>query len=285
MTDPAFNASLQTVNGWIILPSSLKRPEGTPRFNLSFPAYFLNDAGAVHLIAHETNSGYEPPTRNLIERVLRRGDLFVDVGAHWGFFTLQAASHGAGDVEVVAFEPDLVNATVLSENVARNKADNVAVIGAACGHEAGVAPLVTNSTMRHVIYGADANYDGRTPTKWVPVVTLDGALAKLGKAAGRRVVLKIDSEGFEPNIVAGAAALLQSGRVALIVWECGDAFAAGRRRAAMAQMVTFLSDCGFRHVRPAANGSDGAAIAFDPQAAWNGNVFSFAPQLEAEFRL
>ena len=40
-------------------------------------------------------------TRDLIERVLRRGDLFVDVGAHWGFFSLQAATHPAGDIEVV----------------------------------------------------------------------------------------------------------------------------------------------------------------------------------------
>ena len=285
MTDPVINASLQTINGWIILPSSLKRADRTARFNLSFPSYFLSDAGAVHLIANETNAGYEPPTRNLIERVLRRGDLFVDVGAHWGFFTLQAATHPAGDVEVVAFEPELINTTILSENVARNNTANVAVVCAACGSEYGLAPLVANSTMRHTIHGADPNFDGRTPTKWVPVVTLDGALAKLGKAAGRRLVLKIDSEGFEPNIVAGAAALLQSGRVALVVWECGDAFAAGRRRAAMVQMVAFLSDCGFRHVRPPDNGGDGPAVAFDPQGGWYGNVFSLARELGAEIGL
>jgi FkbM family methyltransferase len=285
MTDPAINTSLQTVNGWIVLPSSLKRPDRTPRFNLTFPAYLLGDAGAVHLIANETNSGYEPATRNLIERILRRGDLFVDVGAHWGFFTLQAATHPAGEIEVVAFEPELINATILSENVTRNKSGNATVICAACGHEYGLAPLVTNSTMRHTIHGGDPQFDGRTPSKWVPVVTLDGALARLGKAAGRRLVLKIDSEGFEPNIVAGAASLLQSGRVALIVWECGDAFAAGRRHAAMTQMVAFLSDCGFRHVRPPENGSDGPSVAFDPQANWNGNVFSFASQLGEEFSL
>jgi hypothetical protein len=36
------------------------------------------------LIINEANTGYEPPTRDLLERVLRPGDLFVDVGAHWG---------------------------------------------------------------------------------------------------------------------------------------------------------------------------------------------------------
>jgi len=277
---PAINTTLQTADGWLTVPSSLKRTDLTPRFNLSFPAYFLNDAGAVHLIAHETNDGYEPPTRDLIERMLRRGDAFVDVGAHWGFFTLQAATHPAGDIEVIAFEPELMNATIVSENVARNQLSNVAVICAACGNEPRLAPLVTNSTMRHCIFGADTRFDGRTPSKWVPVVTLDGALARFAKLAERRLVVKIDAEGFEPNIVAGAPSLLLSGRVAMIIWECGEAFLAGKRRGAMAAMVAFLSDCGFCHFRPDETG--GRPIAFDPQTSWNGNVFSLAPQLIAE---
>jgi FkbM family methyltransferase len=278
--DPAINTTLQTANGWVTLPSSLKRSDGTPRFNLSFPLHYVSDAGAVHLIAHETNSGYEPPTRNLIERTLRRGDLFVDVGAHWGFYAFQAATHPAGEIEVVAFEPELLNATILTENVARNNSSNVAVVCAACGNEAGLAPLVTNSTMRHCIYGADARFDGRTPSKWVSVVTLDGALANLEKHSGRRLVLKIDAEGFEPNIIAGAKSLLESGRIALVVWECGEAFAEGHRQRAMVQMVAFLSECGFRHARPAETGIDGPLIKFDANCAYNGNVFSFSRQLE-----
>lgn len=277
--DPAINTNLQTANGWLTLPGSLKRPDGTPRFNLHFPLYFLSDPGATHLIAHETNSGYEPPTRGIIERTLRRGDLFVDVGAHWGFYSFQAATHPAGDIEVAAFEPDLMNATILTENVARNNCANVAVVCAACGDQAGLAPLIAHSTMRHCIRGADARFDGRTPSKWVPVVTLDGAIGDLQKQAGRRIVLKIDAEGFEPNIIAGAKSLLGSGRVALVVWECGEAFAAGGRRAAMAHMTAFLGDCGFQHMRPATDGADSPLMAFDANAAYNGNVFSYAPQL------
>ena len=85
--------SLQTVNGWAILPSSLKHPDQSPRFHLHFLASLAGDVGAQHLIINEANAGYEPPTRDLLERVLRPGDLFVDVGAHWGFFSLQAATH------------------------------------------------------------------------------------------------------------------------------------------------------------------------------------------------
>jgi hypothetical protein len=39
-------------------------------------------------------------------------------------------------------------------------------------------------------------------------------------------------------------------------------------------MTALLSDCGFRHFLPKADGHAGAALAFDPQADYIGNVFS-----------
>jgi FkbM family methyltransferase len=274
--NPDQTISLQTVNGWAILPSSLKRSDRSPRFHLHFLASLAGDVGAQHLIINEANAGYEPPTRDLLERVLRPGDLFVDVGAHWGFFSLQAATHPAGGIEVVAFEPDLINATMLTENVGRNKLSNlVTVIGAACGNKNELAPLVLNTTMGHGIRGIGLV----ALSKWVPVVTLDGALANMGREAPRRLILKIDAEGFEPNVIVGAQALLATGRVALIIWERGPAFAEGLGRTAMMQMAALLSDCGFRHFLPPAGGHVGAPFAFDPQADYIGNVFSVGPQL------
>lgn len=267
--------NLRTVNGWAELPSSLKQPDGMPRFNLHFPAGLATDQGAAHLIGNEIAHGYEPPTRNLLERILRHGDLFVDVGAHWGFFTMQAATHPAGEIDVVAFEPELMNATVLTENVARNKLANVTVVCVACGHRHELAPLVTNSTMGHSIRGVGLRAQAiRGPMKWVSVITLDAALASLQKRADRRLILKIDSEGFEPNVIAGARSLLEGGHVALIIWERGDGFAEGAGRAAMMEMTAYLSACGFSHFRPPNYTDDAPLIAFDPQSDYVGNVFS-----------
>lgn len=287
MTDPAFNANLQTVNGWIILPSSLKRPDRTPRFNLSFPAFFANDIAARYLVLHETGVGYELPTRNLVERTLQRGDLFVDVGAHWGLFTLQAATHRAGGVAVVSFEPELLNATILTENVVRNDVSKaVTVVCAACGGDYELAPLATNSTMGHSIRGVGLPEVDRGPPKWVTVVPLDKTLASLPNQAERRIILKIDAEGFEPNVIVGASALLRSGRVASILWECGLAAAGEAGRRTMIEMVAFLSDCGFRHFRPPEHEVDGPLIQFDSETTeYVGNVFSLAPRLADEFRL
>jgi FkbM family methyltransferase len=277
--NPGETISLQTVNGWAMLPSSLKRADQSPRFQLHFLAGLAGDVGAQHLIINEANAGYEPPTRDLLERVLRAGDLFVDVGAHWGFFSLLAATHPAGGIDVVAFEPDLTNALTLTENVARNGLANaITVVCAACGNRNEMAPLVLNTTMGHSIRGIGLAPAARGVSKWVPVVTLDGALAGMGKQAAR-LILKIDAEGFEPNVIVGAQALLAAGRIALIVWERGPAFSEGLGRAAMVQMTALLSDCGFRHVLPPAMGDAGALHAFDPQADYIGNVFSIGPLL------
>lgn len=275
-------SSLKSVNGWAILPSSLKHPDGRPRFAISFPGFFANDAGAEYLVASELARGYEPSTRNLIERTLRRGDLFVDVGAHWGYFSLQAATHPTGDVSVIAFEPELMNAMVLTENITRNRLSDVATIAcAACGNEFDLAPLVMNSTMGHSIRGVGLGPGSvRGPSKWVPVVTLDGALKHLDAPAGRRVVLKIDAEGFETEVIGGAKQLLQSGRVALIIWEYGTAFQGGTKTNELYEMTTFLSNCGFEHWQPPAPETDGPLKRFEPGAARLGNVFSLVSQAQ-----
>jgi FkbM family methyltransferase len=273
---------LQAADGWAAMPSSLKRPDGKPRFWVNFPMALATDVGAQHLVVNESGAGYEPPTRDLIERTLQRGDLFVDVGAHWGFFSLQAASHPCGDVAVVAFEPDILNAATLTENVVRNRlADAVTVVCAACGDKNELAPLMTNSTMGHSIRGVGLGQRARGPARWVPVVTLDGALTNLSVAAERRIVLKIDAEGFEPNVILGARSLLAGGQIALIVWECGHAFREPPMRAAMLHMVALLEACGFAQFRPPDGGCDGLPIRFDPQAPYVGNVFSFAHGLAA----
>lgn len=269
------NLSLDTA-GWITLPSSLKREDGAPRFRIAFPRRFATDPGTRHLVVSEVGrGGYEQPTRDLLERTFKAGDVFIDVGAHWGFFSLQAATHAAG-VGVVAFEPDPDNASILFRNVAENGLVNkVAVVSAACGDTSDIAPLVTNSTMMHSIRGVGLKPPfARGPSKWVPVVTLDEALARFPQAAGCRIVLKVDAEGFEPQVLAGAAATLRSGRVAMIVWECGHAFADGPERDAMRDMVANLSALGFRHLLPdQRRGVDGFRQ-FDPEGSYTGNVVS-----------
>lgn len=275
--------SLQVVNGWAILPASLKSPSNAPRFHIEFPVDMREDRGAQYLARSEHFDGYELPTRNLLEKALRPGDVFVDVGAHWGFFTLQAATHPAGNIRAIAFEPAPANARILFRNIIVNHlTDTVQLVCAACGDENDIAPLVSNpSSMGHSIRGVGLKPPHtQGPSCFVPIVKLDDALASLPNAATGRVILKIDAEGFEPQVLAGAQSLVRSQRIALIIWERGSAFADGPERYAMVKMVDDLSEKGYRHFRHPGRENDGQLVPFDTAQRGETNVFSFAPGTE-----
>jgi FkbM family methyltransferase len=263
--------------GEVIMSSSLRRPDGGPRFTIAFPTELSEDKGAQHLLFDDAlPGGYEPPTQSLIEKTLRAGDLFIDIGAHWGFYTLQAATH-AGDIRVLAIEPHPTNASILFRNVIRNGVQHLAsVISVACGDAPAIEPLVTNSSMGHSIRGIGVKpslargpavwVPDVGPAVWVPVVTLDAVLANVS-FAGRRLIIKIDAEGFEPQVVAGARAVLASGRCDLVIWECGHS-----PQGEIASTVETLSTWGFRHLRPPSERSDGPLVPYDE--GFVGNVFS-----------
>lgn len=269
---------LKVVNGWAIYPASVTSSAGAPRFNIEFPTYLNDDIGARHLIGNDSQAGYELPTRNLLERVLRPGDLFLDVGAHWGFFTMQAATHPAGAIRAIAFEPDPANAAILFRNIVANGlTDSAQLVCAACGDCCEITPLIANTTMGHSIRGIGLKPPlARGPAKWVPVVTIDSALSAFPHAGAGRVILKVDCEGFEPQVITGANRLLDSGRLALIIWERGSAFVDGAEREHMFDMVSALSRRGFQHWRPENSQVDGPLVPFHADDNYIGNVFSVA---------
>jgi FkbM family methyltransferase len=274
--------SLKVVNGWAVVPVALLSPDNLPRFRIEFPANLGQDIGARHLVTHELQGGYERATRNLLEKVLQPGDLFIDVGAHWGVFTLQAVTHPAGNIRALAFEPDPTNAGILFHNILANGvAEAAQAVCAACGEGDYLAPLVTNSSMMHSIRGVGLKPPYlRGPSLWVSVVAVDGALEAFPQDAGRRVILKVDAEGLEPQVLAGADRLLAAGRAPLVVWERGEAFADGPERSALIEMLAALSRRGFSHFRPPGEHDPGPCVPFRVEEAYVGNVFSVLEQSE-----
>jgi len=140
--------------------------------------------------------------------LLRPEDLFVDVGANVGSYTVLAAAAGA---EVVAFEPVPSTFLGLESNVLLNRlqgrvsARNLGLAGTP-GRLAFTAGL---DTVNHVLRpGEDAE------AVEVPVSTLDVELSGREPAA-----LKIDVEGFELPVLDGGEATLASPALKAVVLE------------------------------------------------------------------
>jgi len=117
-----------------------------------------------------------------------------------------------------------------------------------------------------------------------------------------RILLKIDVEGFEPEVLAGADTLLSSGRVAALVLEKSDFYATPERAPAFSAMIERLQRHGYRirwfpHLHmpcaliPWVNGNEtGNLVAlspdFDADAVYDGPAVDFAglpPPMREEF--
>jgi FkbM family methyltransferase len=159
---------------------------------------------------------YEPETLNVLATLLRAG-VFLDVGANTGIYSLFAA--GFEGVVCHAFEPVPEVFAALQWNIAANAlADRILARHSAVSSRSGVARL-------HV---PDRNWSSATLNEQgfrgstghlvsVPCVSLDDFAVT--KALGRVDAIKVDVEGSEDLVLAGAVNLLRRDRPAVIC-EC-----------------------------------------------------------------
>lgn len=155
----------------------------------------------------------EPEVQAALQRHLRPGMTFYDIGANIGFFSLLAARLVGKNGKVVAFEADPEVATRLRENVARNSMNWVAVEEKAVWSEPGTvcfsraAPEISpDRGLGHVVSTS-------TPeTIDVRAVALDG-YTSMNPAPD---FLKCDAEGAEVEVFHGAHRLLREKRPCVI---------------------------------------------------------------------
>lgn len=161
---------------------------------------------------------YEPRTRQWLQAVLGPGRVFFDIGANVGFFTVLASRIVGGEGAVVAFEPLPENLRALQEHVRLNRAQNVTVVAAAVSDRAGTERFGPADNPAMGGLAPDGSID-------VATVTLDD-LVKEG-AVRRPDVLKIDVEGAELRVLAGARRTLVEARPAIVLsahgWQLFEA--------------------------------------------------------------
>jgi FkbM family methyltransferase len=141
--------------------------------------------------------------RNVVASLLRPGMTVVDVGANIGYYLLLfQRSTGAGGC-VICVEPSAENLPELKLNIAANPVGRIELHEVAIGESEGEIGLRSgiNSGVVKIAEGAHV----------VRVVPLDAIV-------GERVdVLKIDVEGYEGQVLAGATALIARDRPAIFL--------------------------------------------------------------------
>jgi len=137
---------------------------------------------------------YEPYLTNLILEKVNKGDVFVDVGANIGYYSLLAAKKGA---RVYAIEPEEKNLAVLEKNVKENNLEeNIKLVKAGAGEKKGWAEIRKSESN----FGAHKLKKGGGKVK---IIRLDDLIKE------KVNVMKIDVEGMEAEVVKGAQKLIK----------------------------------------------------------------------------
>jgi FkbM family methyltransferase len=165
---------------------------------------------------------YELDTVQLLRRVLRPGDWFVDGGANIGYFTLLAARLVGTRGRVDAFEPDPINLQRLREHLAMNsQAAEVHVHPYALTDRPGMVDLFhpTGTGANHGMASLYPPPIGAEKTFSVEAVRLDDVLQ------GVPTLIKQDVEGAELRALNGMSRLLASPEPPMIIFEHNPAMA------------------------------------------------------------
>lgn len=144
------------------------------------------------------NGTYEGEQTRLFEQLLRPGGTVLDVGAHVGYYTLLASVLVGGSGRVHAFEPNPRNADFLRRHVRINRLRNVTVQQAAVSDRAATARFDFGS-------GSGTGHLADAGALEVLTLRLDDYCAEHGLAP---TAVKIDVEGAEMSVLAGAAGTL-----------------------------------------------------------------------------
>jgi FkbM family methyltransferase len=151
---------------------------------------------------------FEVETRSFFEAFLRPGDRFLDVGANVGLYTLLAARIVGRAGHVHAFEPCTTTFARLRENVRLNRLGNVSCHQVALSHENARAELTLAMNGFDAWNSLGRPYMGEEGgSETVTTVTLD-TFVREHALVGRITAIKIDVEGWENQVLAGAEELL-----------------------------------------------------------------------------
>lgn len=175
---------------------------------------------------------YEREILRLLPELLGDGDAMVDVGANVGILSTRAARLVGESGRVVAVEP---SPRCLEDlRLVVGGMSNVTIVEAALGPENGTARLTGWDNPGH--RGLGTAVDGHRAgieENWY-----EGAVAEVSQLrladvldeylSGREVaLLKVDVEGYEPAVLAGAPTLFDEGRVRAAILEVTPDVGAG----------------------------------------------------------
>ena len=129
---------------------------------------------------------------------LTKHDVFLDVGAHGGLYTLLAGKKVGPQGKVLSFEPNPINLIFLQLNVILNELNNVIIIPKAVSDENSKVILHYSSRMTALT----SSFTKAERIIEVETTTIDDTVTSFGFDSIK--IMKIDTEGMNFKVLKGA---------------------------------------------------------------------------------
>jgi FkbM family methyltransferase len=189
----------------------------------------------------------ERQTRNALKALVKPGSVVLDIGANIGVHTMLLADLVGPSGRVLSFEPSDYGVRKLRRNLELNPelAGRVTLFHCflAATDGAAVPDRIFSSWPLADSEGLHQKHLGLAmPTNGAPGRTIDGILAELGGPSVQLV--KMDVDGFESEVLRGAAALL-SGSRPIFVMELSP-YVLDERGSSLEELLGFLVPNGYR---------------------------------------
>ena len=175
------------------------------------PFFYCNPDSKIEraIISHGL---YSPATLELADIFLAENSILVDIGANIGSFSIPLAKAHPG-IEVHAFEPNPAALERFQKNISINRVENVFVKELAVGRQTGEFEFwaFENRDLALSTFRSPPK-EGSRKIK-VRMVRLDDL-----DLEGKRVcVIKIDTQGYESEVLEGARGLIQRDRPPILL--------------------------------------------------------------------
>lgn len=189
---------------------------------------------------------YERDLSSCLAGLLKPGDVFVDLGANEGYFSV-LASELVGDAgRVLAVEPQARLWPVILRNAMLNGLTHLTLVPFAVGLSRGFIELALYPSINTGASTAVSSLRRRiSRTQRVATLPMDQLLGAYG--IRRAKVLKIDIEGFELNALRSMGEGLRDGVVDHILLEVHPEHLR-RLRQSEDEVHSLLEQCGYRKV-------------------------------------
>jgi FkbM family methyltransferase len=155
---------------------------------------------------------------NTIKDFVKKGDTVIDIGGNLGFFVLILNELVGNSGQIYSFEPSKRLSQKLASTIKINDLHNVSIVNLAIGDSEGSTTLHYNpkqSGLSSIV----SDFENNSLSEEIKITTLD----KFSQNISKRVsFIKIDTEGYEPQVLRGAQEIIRRDKPTIYIELGGD---------------------------------------------------------------